>query len=891
MRFDRIRVSRFGGLHDIDTGEEALGPLVVVYGPNESGKSTFFHFLTSMLYGFRPATPTQHPYSPWSGDEIEGEASGRLDDGGAWAVVRRLRSAPWGRLSAGGHEIELRNRMLPFVEHVPRAVFQKVFALTLSELAQLDGETWTTLQERLLARITEDDLRSPRDVVTELRSEANALWRPDRRGQPRSRALTAEIRDLQSERRAAVERDREIRRLSEVLASDQAELDALRARRTSAQSSLERAERLLPARRLLARISRFESAADPSLTEGLPVDPPGTLARLREEVAALEGRVSDLERDVEAARSRVEEPGPVHRALLERRQAIESQAHRFERLQELRARRDSAGEEAEVLTRQVDRTGLDLFDVPWRDVDRGALLGLPLQDLAQAARRLQSLRADMAAYPPPHATSSGALRGDRLGLVSLVGGIGLVAVGAATGAGVATALGVALVLVGIVTMGLRLGLFRGPVTEGTGRGGRDRLQSAIATARARIDELLGDLPLRAEIRGNLGPDTVTRLEVFVAALRELLDRRSIAESRASLLRQVEDEVLEILSDAGIPPSRAGAAPERVLARSLAEAVERERVARDARADLERLEAELARHADALAESRDQLDLLEQRLRILGDGDPVRGAQSAVEQVLSAARLREAVQELRERFEGREAVEQALAGFERDLARPPDEELVARLRSELVALQEQEVRLSQRVSGHERDVLHLQQERTVSILDGEIEALKEERREVARERDRLALLGRIVEEAHRRFRDLHQPDVVRRTSAYLSRITDSRYRRVVAGEERDQAHLRLLTKEGRSVDVNGPLSTGTKEQVLLSLRLAVADHLDAAAERMPLFIDEGFVNWDDGRQRRGLELVSDLSGDRQVFVFTCHESLASVLDRAGGRVVLLDRVSD
>ena len=41
----------------------------------------------------------------------------------------------------------------------------------------------------------------------------------------------------------------------------------------------------------------------------------------------------------------------------------------------------------------------------------------------------------------------------------------------------------------------------------------------------------------------------------------------------------------------------------------------------------------------------------------------------------------------------------------------------------------------------------------------------------------------------------------------------------------------------------PFSQGIKEQVYFALRLAAIDHLDADEERLPLFLDEVFVNWD------------------------------------------------
>ncbi|MBT8337817.1 MAG: hypothetical protein KJO11_14525, partial [Gemmatimonadetes bacterium] len=81
------------------------------------------------------------------------------------------------------------------------------------------------------------------------------------------------------------------------------------------------------------------------------------------------------------------------------------------------------------------------------------------------------------------------------------------------------------------------------------------------------------------------------------------------------------------------------------------------------------------------------------------------------------------------------------------------------------------------------------------------------------------------------------------------------------------------------EVAEPLSTGTREQVYLALRLALVAHLDEGGERLPLFFDEVFVNWDPERRERGLDLLVRTAAERQVFLFTCHPDWA---DRAVAR---------
>ena len=137
MRIERVQVRAFGRLNNFDSGAATLPGLVVVLGPNEAGKSTLFHFLTTILYGFHPASREGNPYLPWNGEDAGGSACLRLDGESCAEVERHLRSQPGGSLTIDGRIDELRNRALPWVDHVPRSVFWQLFVFTCHpELAE-----------------------------------------------------------------------------------------------------------------------------------------------------------------------------------------------------------------------------------------------------------------------------------------------------------------------------------------------------------------------------------------------------------------------------------------------------------------------------------------------------------------------------------------------------------------------------------------------------------------------------------------------------------------------------------------------------------------------------------------------------------------------------------
>ena len=131
-------------------------------------------------------------------------------------------------------------------------------------------------------------------------------------------------------------------------------------------------------------------------------------------------------------------------------------------------------------------------------------------------------------------------------------------------------------------------------------------------------------------------------------------------------------------------------------------------------------------------------------------------------------------------------------------------------------------------------------------------------------------------------------MLRRAGEYLAHITEGRYSRVVTAEEGDREIFKLRGDgHQHAVSLDGGVSTGTREQAYLALRLAAVDELDTGGERLPVFVDEVFVNWDEDRRSRGIELMARLAEERQVFVFTCHSDVELALERLGGCVVRLE----
>lgn len=895
MRFQRIHVSAYGGLEDLDTGPEPLTRLVVLHGPNEAGKSTFFHFLTALLYGFYPASRDTNPFAPWNGADAGGRATLLLDDGEVLEVHRRLLSSPSGSLVRGEVEEDLRNRTLPCVQHVPMTVFRQVFALTLGELAGLGGETWGRIQDRLVTGMGASDLNSVRDAIQALEKEAGGLWRPNRMGNQEVRNLSERLAELRKRRPELAEEDRKLREAARDRGRLEERLEEARLERESCRVFIERYRAILPIRDQLRRIEGLEEeAGPPELLHGLPADPEARLRELAAEIESIDRQLEELEDEGREPRRALDDFGATDEDLLEREEAIRTLAARAAGQESVHVRVGQIEQELRDRKRRAEVTATELFRASWEDVDRDAVRRIAVSALRSAvsehreAREERRVAEEAARTAPTDAggpAAPGWLGPVLVGVGTVAGGAGLLVPSTALAVVGALLLGMGAALVARAFGEDRSGAKVGPTAA-------ERLEAAREMeerARARVVEELEGLPFREGVLSNPPGDLPTRLEALQDALREMADREERLAGHRAELTGLREDLDRIAGEIGVePPAGAPAVAADTLSRRLHEAERRRDRAVTARASLERLERGEERLRGRMEElTREKAELAE-RLEALGDGDLDAGVTEAVRRQQARDRADQLRAELRQSHhdleEIRDRIREAEAEGE-DWA--VDDEALARRRARESELSGEIEELGRRLEGVKKDMAYLSDGDTLDALDGEIAALEARRERAVRESDRLRILAAVLREADRRFRDAHQPDILLRAGKHLSAVTDGRYERILVNEARNGTFHLHADHLPAPQEIDEPLSTGTREQVYLALRLAMMDHLDDGGERLPLFMDEAFVNWDRTRRDRAFALLEEVSRTRQVFVFTCHESMAAELADRGARTIVLE----
>ncbi len=133
---------------------------------------------------------------------------------------------------------------------------------------------------------------------------------------------------------------------------------------------------------------------------------------------------------------------------------------------------------------------------------------------------------------------------------------------------------------------------------------------------------------------------------------------------------------------------------------------------------------------------------------------------------------------------------------------------------------------------------------------------------------------IVDEAVRLFRDQHRGAMLKAASEAFSKITRGRYPRLVTVTAEDRETLVAERDDNTTLSAD-KLSTGTRAQLYLALR--IAGHAEYAKSQTPLpFIADDILEaFDNQRAKETLILLSSMAESGQVIYLTHHEHLVDM----------------
>lgn len=174
-----------------------------------------------------------------------------------------------------------------------------------------------------------------------------------------------------------------------------------------------------------------------------------------------------------------------------------------------------------------------------------------------------------------------------------------------------------------------------------------------------------------------------------------------------------------------------------------------------------------------------------------------------------------------------------------------------------------------------------------IAQGKIESLQADLSDCLDRLGPLLIAREMLDRAMKAFREENAGQLLASISELLERMTEGRYRRVEHDLEQEGGLLLVGPDNVRKKP--SELSTGTREQLYLAIRLAYIRHYSQGAEPLPVLMDDILVNFDDDRQLATLKVLADFDPEIQIIMLTCHEPLVGKVQSLVGanRVNRLD----
>ncbi len=126
---------------------------------------------------------------------------------------------------------------------------------------------------------------------------------------------------------------------------------------------------------------------------------------------------------------------------------------------------------------------------------------------------------------------------------------------------------------------------------------------------------------------------------------------------------------------------------------------------------------------------------------------------------------------------------------------------------------------------------------------------------------------LIEEAKKRYEKNRQPGVIRAAENLFADITGGIYGHIIKPIDSDDILIENDRHKRKGVK---EMSRGTLEQLYLAMRFGLIEEYESRSEPLPAVLDDVFVNFDDERDQRLINVLNQFGQQRQVLVLTCHQ---------------------
>ena len=149
--------------------------------------------------------------------------------------------------------------------------------------------------------------------------------------------------------------------------------------------------------------------------------------------------------------------------------------------------------------------------------------------------------------------------------------------------------------------------------------------------------------------------------------------------------------------------------------------------------------------------------------------------------------------------------------------------------------------------------------------------------------RVKIAARVLRDQIERYRQENQGPLLKRASQHFAALTLGSFEGLITDfNEKDEPVLAGIRPDRERVYVEG-MSSGTRDQLYLALRLASLEKYMESAEPMPFIVDDVLVDFDDMRSKAALDALATLAVKTQVILFTHHAQVIEMARQLRGSV--------
>lgn len=822
--------------------------LNVIYGENEAGKSTIFNSISSLFYGFKPTNREKHPYVNWEKNEIN-FSSEILNSKELFLVERSLKSTPkFNLIQLENHTTNVfRNESLPFISNVSEVLFETVFHLTSEHLNQVEKESWTSIQEKLIFNYGTDYLNKASDVILQLEQEINSLWRKDKRGNPLINQIQSEINELKLKRSDAEKYYERIRLHTDRLDVLDHQILMAEQKKQSYEIELKKCRSLLPIKELIDRIETLENSLFKPI-QFKTIDP-----KLLEMIEALKSKVEESDRKLVVLKDEKQKIASdliifteTDRRLIDFKKESERLEVFLADLLRLEQEEHTKLEELVKLRERIASQYKLLFEGDINEGIKNGLKSILVLDLMSLIQKYAEGYEKNEAYNQDEKSKRKSANKRYLGL-GLAGGISII-----SGILFETFQFLLYLGSGLVAYAMAKVDFTGKQTHFE--------QTDLKQLEQKITSQLNGIQLPEYVWRDNSLRFFSKLEQLIMMLHDEDQLHAKWESLIEKQNELESEIAESMKSKQFDTTRGAKLSLQFVKAQIERLVEIEAAEVKKRTKIELLDSQLTTGVEEHSVLQKRYESLIQNVTHFGDGNTDLG----FEKIKSNSEIQRKIKLYQDELSTHQFDLESLENVSDNQIQLLEKELESIVAEEKIVIAEQ--------NSIKNEILKYNEMSNLDDINSLILSGEERLEELVELRNRKMILLELIKFSDERFRLENQPNIITRVSEFMRRMTKGKYQEVLISEENGHFELQFLIK-GEIIPVTRAFSKGTLQQLFFAFRLAVIEALDPE-HHLPFVLDEAFVNWDMHRFTETMHLLLEISKERQVLFFTCHSNLVN-----------------